>query len=57
MDTSFWEDDDEDKVQIVYQDATQLPALQGPQEHRAKAGTRIVMREALVRTMVKTLLM
>lgn len=35
MDTSFW-DDEEDKVQIIYQD--DQPPMQPPQEHAAASG-------------------
>lgn len=45
MDTSFW-DDDEDKVQIIYQD-DQLPPLDlALQEHVARPGTRAVLKVA-----------
>ena len=47
MCTSFW-DDDEDKVQIIYQD-DQLPPLDlALQEHVARPGTRAVLKVALL---------
>ncbi|KAL3160880.1 hypothetical protein ABBQ38_009273 [Trebouxia sp. C0009 RCD-2024] len=51
MDTSFW-DDDEDRVQIVYQD-DQLPPLQAPQEHTAGAGRKFDLRERFAEAQLK----
>lgn len=54
MDTSFW-DDDEDRVQIVYQD-DQLPPLQAPQELVAGAGMRVALDAVVNVAVMRTLL-